>query len=133
MLLKGRLVLDLESIDDPRLSAWPFWALQLSPDSSASDVEKAYSELKAKLALGVASAAQYTTPFGPRQRDEYGLRDARALLIAPESRLLAEFWYVSPDIKSSASVHANPQEDQHSLDAYQILKVKPAIGAGGKP
>lgn len=118
----GRQVLDQGSTNDPRLNAEPFWILQLTPKATTSEVEQAYIKIKSKLSLGVDSATEYQTPFGVKVRDEYGLRDARSQLITPESRLLAEFWYVESELDSSGSTEARTQ---NNLDAYAILKIQP--------
>lgn len=82
--------------DNPVLSAWPFWVLELTPSASLSEVNRAARELAGKLALKMAGAAEYLTPDGVMQRDEFLIREAQAVLITPERRLLAEFWYVPP-------------------------------------
>jgi len=84
--------------DNPALSAWPFWVLELTPAASLNDVNKAARELAGKLALKMAGATEFPTPGGIRQRDEFLVREAQAVLIDPERRLLAEFWYVPPAV-----------------------------------
>lgn len=84
--------------DNPALSAWPFWVLELTPLASLNEVNKAARDLAGRLALKMAGATEYPTPAGVMQRDEFLVREARATLIDPERRLLAEFWYVPPAI-----------------------------------
>lgn len=87
----------------PALSAWPFWVLELTPSSSQQDVEKACREITGKLTLNMSGADSFTTPNGIMCRDSYLVREARAMLIDPDRRLLAEFWYVPPT-KPSANL-----------------------------
>lgn len=84
--------------NDPLYSAWPFWVLELTPAASLQEVERAARELSAKLKLGLPAAASYRIPGQMLTRDEYLVREARAKLITPESRLICEFWYVAPDL-----------------------------------
>ncbi|MFV8780845.1 hypothetical protein ACNKU7_00350 [Microbulbifer sp. SA54] len=83
---------------NPVLSAWPFWVLELTPSASLNDVNRAARELTGKLALQMAGAGEFTTPAGAFERDEFLIREAQAVLIDPERRLLAEFWYVPPTL-----------------------------------
>ena len=95
----------------PVLSAWPFWTLELTPSSTLQDVEKSFREIQGKLKLGLSGAEIFLTPSGPRVRDEHLVREARAFLIEPQNRLLAEFWYVPPE---SSVISTQPHHE--SLD-----------------
>lgn len=87
-----------EFSEDPRYAAWPFWVLELTPAASASDIEKAARDISAKLKFGVAGVERFPLPLGDAMRDEYLVREAKALLQDPARRLQAEFWYVTPGL-----------------------------------
>ncbi|WP_226664353.1 hypothetical protein [Microbulbifer aggregans] len=82
--------------NNPAASGWPFWVLQLTPAASLNDVNRAARDLAGKLTLQLDGAGEYSTPVGVMQRDEFLIREAQAVLIDPERRLLAEFWYLPP-------------------------------------
>jgi len=84
-------------INLPHWQCWPFWALELTPDASMSDIEKSVRDLNAKIQFGFEGAEKFKTPLGLFDRDEYLLRDAKAKLQNPEDRLKAEFWYIAPE------------------------------------
>ncbi len=88
----------LEFTSHPLYSCWPFWALELQPDADARAVEKAYAKILGLIKLQIPDADKFATPAGMQTRDEFLLRDAKAILLDPEKRAVAEFWYVSPDI-----------------------------------
>lgn len=87
-----------EFSEDPRYAAWPFWVLELTPTASASEIEKAARDISAKLKFGVAGVERFALPLGDAVRDEYLVREAKALLQDPARRLQAEFWYVTPGL-----------------------------------
>ena len=108
-------------------NAWPFWVLGLDIHASNSDIEKAAQTLSAKLKLGAPGAALFDTPVGQRKRDEFLVREAKAALQNPDTRLLAEFWYLSPNEKPSTGNTAtdnknNNQAHQQSQDTLYWLK-----------
>jgi hypothetical protein len=79
---------------DP-LAAWrgnPFFLLEVSPQASRTEVERAGQRLIALLAVGSASAARYDTPFGPATRDADAVRQALATLRDPNERAVQELW-----------------------------------------
>ncbi|WP_250461813.1 hypothetical protein [Microbulbifer litoralis] len=82
--------------DNPALSGWPFWVLELTPSASLNEVNRAAREIAGKLALQMDGAGEYPTPAGVMSRDEFLVREAQAVLIDPQRRLLAEFWYLPP-------------------------------------
>lgn len=77
-------------------SAWPFWVLELSPSAKNVDILKAANVISAKLELNSSGANKFITPDGIRTRDLFIVREAKAKLLDPASRLLAEFWYIEP-------------------------------------
>ncbi|HRH76282.1 MAG TPA: hypothetical protein PK129_02955 [Cellvibrionaceae bacterium] len=85
----------------PLLSGWPFWVLELDSTADNRSIERAYQKITSSLQLKIAKAEEFNTPLGVRIRDEYLLREAKALLINPHSRVLAEFWYLKPDCLQS--------------------------------
>src|SRR5262249_41615544 len=79
---------------DP-LAAWrgnPFLLLEISPQASRTEVERAGQRLIALLAVGSASAARYNSPLGPATRDADAVRQALAKLRDPDERAIAELW-----------------------------------------
>lgn len=85
-----------EFINDPLNKAWPFWALELNPDCSNSDIRKASQLISSKLTLGAPNADVFITPDGHKNRDDFLVREAKAILDDPAQRLIAEFWYTPP-------------------------------------
>jgi hypothetical protein len=79
---------------DP-LAAWrnnPFFVLEVAPDASPADVERAGQRLIALLTVGSTAAAQYSTPLGPATRDADLVRQALAALRDPARRVVEELW-----------------------------------------
>lgn len=60
-------------------------------------MERAGKALLGLLELGVASAASYPTPLGPRPRTPEAVREALAELRDPQRRLLHELWALPPE------------------------------------
>lgn len=85
-----------EFTSNPQFSAWPFWVLELTPDATGIDIEKSTRDITAKITLGVPNAEFFAIPQGKRTRDAFLIREAKAKLIDPTARLLAEYWYVKP-------------------------------------
>ena len=82
--------------EDPLAASWhawrgnPFFVLELSPQASRAEVERAGQKLLALLALGSTSAGRYDTPFGPATRDADTIRQAVATLRDPVERVIHE-------------------------------------------
>jgi hypothetical protein len=79
---------------DP-LAAWrgnPFFLLEVDPQASRTEVERAGQRLIALLAVGSASAARYDTPLGEATRDADAVRQALATLRDPDERAIQELW-----------------------------------------
>jgi hypothetical protein len=70
----------------------PFFVLELAPDASRIEVERAGQTLLGMLELGFAAAATYRTPLGPQLRTPEAVRAAVAALRDPTQRLAAELW-----------------------------------------
>ncbi len=80
----------------------PFWVLGLPPETSRAEVERAGQKLLAQLELGLAAAAVWQSPSGPRPRDSQAVRSALAELRDPSRRLLWEL---------RAGVRIEPEEE----------------------
>jgi hypothetical protein len=113
-----------EFTNHPLYSCWPFWALELQPDADTRTIEKAYTKILGLLKLQIPDADKFATPVGPQIRDEFLLRDAKAILLDPEKRALAEFWYVSPGISQPLVPTENPttSEPIPAPDWKKLLK-----------
>ena len=70
----------------------PFLLLELAPAASRDELERQGAKLLALLAAGVAGAAAYPTPLGPRERSPEAVREALAELRDPQKRTLHEVW-----------------------------------------
>lgn len=75
-----------------RLIDNPFYVLELAPDCSRAEVERAGQKLLAMLDLDLAGSGGYATPFGAGLRDPAKVREAMAELRDPQRRLLHELW-----------------------------------------
>jgi hypothetical protein len=75
-----------------RLVENAFLVLGLPADAPRLDVEREAQKLLGMLELGLAAAATYETPLGPRPRTPELVRAAAATLRDPERRLVAEIW-----------------------------------------
>jgi hypothetical protein len=75
----------------------PFHVLALSPECSSLEVERAGQKLLGLLAVGVASAQSYPTPFGAAPRTPEKVRAAMAELRDPDRRIAHEVWARIPE------------------------------------
>jgi hypothetical protein len=94
---------------DP-LALWrsnPFFVLEVAPDATPTDVERAGQRLLALLTVGSANAQTYLTPLGPATRDADKVRQALAALRDPEQRVLHELWANVIPAGAPASGHSN--------------------------
>jgi hypothetical protein len=78
-----------------RLVDNPFYVLELAPDCSRAQVERAGQKLLAMLELDLAGAPTYPTPFGSGRRDAAKIREAMAELRDPQRRLFHELWVLA--------------------------------------
>ncbi len=107
-----------EFTNTPLFSAWPFWVLELDPAADNRSIERAFQKLTSSLQLNIANAKNYMTPLGLRPRDEFLLREARAILTNPDQRALAEFWYMPAQVQAAApteQVDAKPNLDWRNI------------------
>lgn len=103
-----------EFSDNPLYGGWPFWALELTPQCGIPDIERAVRDINARLTMQIKGADEFAIPGGNARRDEFLLREARARLLDPATRLLCEFWYVSPQ----AVTETTDASRQHSAEEW---------------
>jgi curved DNA-binding protein CbpA len=75
-----------------RLLDNPFYVLELAPDCSRAEVERAGQKLLAMLELDLSGAQAYASPLGSGRRDAAKVREAMAELRDPQRRLFHELW-----------------------------------------
>lgn len=113
-----------EYTNNPLYFCWPFWVLELTPDAKNTDVEKAARDISSKIQFEIPDANKYATPDGIKTRDEFLIREARSKLQDPKTRLLAEYWYISPKIQHGAQQNNTAKSTAASLaDWYQELGI----------
>lgn len=100
-----------------RLVDNPFYVLEVAPECSRAEVERAGQKLLAMLELDLAGARTYPTPLGPGRRDEAKVREAMAELRDPQRRLFHELWVLSQPWSGSAAVAADTQGFSAALSA----------------
>ncbi len=69
-----------------RLQESPFLVLELGPEASRLEIERAGQRLLSMLELGLEAAKTYPTPWGPAPRDASLVRAAMAELRDPARR-----------------------------------------------
>jgi hypothetical protein len=75
-----------------RLASNPFYVLELRPDCSRPEVERAGQKLIGMLELELSAAQSYRSPLGRHRRSPELVREAMAELRDPNRRLLHELW-----------------------------------------
>ncbi len=80
----------------------PFFVLGLPPECTSAEVERTGQKLLGLLALDVASARSYESPFGPVLRTADDVRAAMAELRDPDRRVLHEVWARLPPVDDMA-------------------------------
>jgi hypothetical protein len=75
-----------------RLAHNPFYVLELRPDCSRAEVERAGQTLLGMLELELSQAQSYASPIGRHRRSPELVRTAMAELRDPNKRLLHELW-----------------------------------------
>jgi len=76
----------------------PFHVLELTPDASALQVERAGQKLLAMLSVGLEGAGRYPAPGSVRTRDEPEVRWAMAELRDPGRRARWARWWTDPAV-----------------------------------
>jgi hypothetical protein len=82
-------------IDRDVLETWrsnPFFVLEVDPQASRAEVERAGQRVLGLLAVGSVVIERYQTPFGPALRDADAVRQALAALRDPQERVFHELW-----------------------------------------
>jgi hypothetical protein len=100
-----------------RLVDNPFYVLEVAPDCSRAEVERAGQKLLAMLELDLAGVRVYATPFGPGRRDGAKVRDAMAELRDPQRRLFHELWTLSQPWSGSAPLADDSQDHASGFSA----------------
>jgi hypothetical protein len=106
----------------------PFFVLGLPPECTAADVERTGQKLLGLLALEVASAGTYPSPFGPASRTADDVRGAMAELRDPDRRMVHEVWarVTTPDEASSGDdVRRSSKESGRKPDAADESRASP--------
>lgn len=75
-----------------RLAHNPFYVLELRPDCSRAEVERAGQKLIGMLELELSAAHSYRSPLGRHPRSPELVRASMAELRDPNRRLLHELW-----------------------------------------
>ena len=88
----------------------PFYVLELAPDCTRAEVERAGQKLLAMLELELKGASRFTTPHGAHRRDAALVREAMAELRDPQRRLFHELW-AQPQPWSSTPTPASPTHE----------------------
>ncbi|MFO7561826.1 MAG: hypothetical protein R6X02_04230 [Enhygromyxa sp.] len=100
-----------------RLIDNPFYVLELAPDCSRAEVERAGQKLLAMLELDLAGACDYATPHGPGRRDPAKIREAMAELRDPQRRLFHELWAQSRPWSGAVSLGDGEPWDAQGFSA----------------
>lgn len=92
----------------PRVTENPFYVLEVRPEASAMEVERAGQKLLAMLGVGLAGATDYSTPLGDFQRDDALVRWALDQLRDPVKRARHAGWAQLPP---RAAIPVPPETD----------------------
>jgi hypothetical protein len=94
-----------------RLACNPFYVLELRPDCSRAEVERAGQKLLGMLELELSAAHSYRSPLGQHRRSPELVRASMAELRDPNRRLLHEVWAtLEPSV--AAVEEADPVDEQ---------------------
>lgn len=100
----------------------PLLVLELAPDASRAEIERAGQKLLAMLELGLRTAAIYPTPLGPRARTPESVRAAMAELRDPDRRIVHELWIGAPAAEVATEVEEPALDDgPEPFDALRVL------------
>jgi hypothetical protein len=113
-----------------RLAHNPFYVLELRPDCSRAEVERAGQKLIGMLELELSAARSYRSPLGRHRRSPELVRMAMAELRDPNRRLLHELWATlepgAESVEEAADTDA-PREDLPDTRPFPALH---ALGFG---
>jgi hypothetical protein len=101
----------------------PFYVLELAPECSRAEVERAGQKLLAMLELGMAGSERYPTPFGSGRRDSAKVREAMAELRDPQRRLLHELW-----VRGTAKVDLADADDPEAAELPAFEHAPASLG-----
>jgi hypothetical protein len=96
-----------------RLAHNPFYVLELRPDCSRAEIERAGQTLLGMLELELAAAQSYASPIGRHRRSPELVREAMAELRDPNRRLLHELWAT---LEPRADTEGEPEPIETSSD-----------------
>lgn len=108
-----------------RLAHNPFYVLELRPDCTRAEVERAGQTLLGMLELELSPAQSYTSPIGRHRRTPELVREAMAELRDPNRRLLHEVWAtLEPREDASSEPEPPPSTSQGpDLRPFPALRV----------
>lgn len=107
-----------------RLAQNPFFVLELRPDCSRAEVERAGQTLLGMLELELSAAQSYASPLGRHRRSPELVRASMAELRDPNRRLLHELWAsLEPRLDAPEPDDAQPSvvADTSPFPALQVL------------
>jgi hypothetical protein len=113
-----------------RLASNPFYVLELRPDCSRADVERAGQKLLGMLELELRAARMYRSPIGLHRRTHELVRTAMAELRDPNRRLLHELWATlepTGEIEQAAPNESESRPEPADLSQFPALS---ALGFG---
>jgi hypothetical protein len=113
-----------------RLAHNPFYVLELRPDCSRAEVERAGQKWLGMLELDLSAAHSYRSPLGRHRRSPELVRIAMAELRDPNRRLLHELWATlepSAELDGEASDASEPTHEHADTGPFPALH---ALGFG---
>lgn len=117
-----------QSSTGARLLDNPFYVLELAPECSRAEVERAGQKLLAMLELDLAGAHAYPSPFGSGRRDPAKVREAMAELRDPQRRLFHELWVIA---QPGANLRDEASDDELDFGAQPREGFSAALSALG--
>lgn len=111
-----------------RLAHNPFYVLELRPDCSRAEVERAGQKLIGMLELELSAAHSYRSPLGRHRRSPELVRMAMSELRDPNRRLLHELW-ATLEPSHDGVEDAGPTDDKR--DSASDTSPFPALHALG--
>jgi curved DNA-binding protein CbpA len=115
-----------------RLLDNPFYVLELAPDCSRAEVERAGQKLLAMLELDLSGAQAYASPLGSGRRDAAKVREAMAELRDPQRRLFHELWVIGRPWTAGPETMTHAIHDRDELASEAGFGgARNALGWGG--